>query len=167
MRWRLVTLAAVAALPLVAACEPPFAAQMAELDRLVHRTSYDAWLALAADGAARGRRLHPWLDWSTDGCSAPLLGAGPFDFTVACARHDLAWRNLRRLSVHFGRPAWNAANKLEADRRFHADLRTRCARHPLVIGVACLATAQVYATAVALVPPRSAPWVRATGGFRW
>ncbi|NQV05828.1 hypothetical protein HQ535_04700, partial [bacterium] len=37
-----------------------------------------------------------YLVWETDGCSAPVLGAGPFDFTLACTRHDFGWRNLKQ-----------------------------------------------------------------------
>jgi hypothetical protein len=155
------------ALVLLAACQPPFGSQMAALDRLVHHTSYDAWRALSGHGAALGRRLYPWLDWSTDGCSAPLVGAGPFDFTVPCTRHDLAWRNLRRIERRFHRGVWTATNKLEADRRFVADLRTRCARVSLAVVTACLAAAQVYGAAVRIVPPYALPWLRAGGRFHW
>jgi hypothetical protein len=167
MRRRLATLAVCVAAPLLAACQPPFGSQMAALDRLVHHTNYDAWRALSGNGAALGRRMYPWLDWSTDGCSAPLVGAGPFDFTVPCTRHDLAWRNLRRLEARFDRDVWTSTNKLEADRRFVTDLRTRCGRVSPAVVTACLAATRAYATAVRLVPPYALPWLRTSGRFRW
>jgi hypothetical protein len=167
MHRRLTALALLGAFAALAACHPSFEAQMVGLDRLVHRTTYDAWSVLAANDAALGRRLYPWLDWSTDGCSAPLVGGGPFDFTVPCTRHDLAWRNLRRVGQRFDRDVWNAANKQEADRRFRDDLRTRCSRLPRVVLVTCLATAEVYGSIVRLVPPFPSRWTRATGHFRW
>ena len=72
----------------------------------------------------------PRFDWSTDGCSAPVVGSRglTFDFRDACLRHDFGYRNLKAL----GR--FDAARKLRADERFLDDMRASCARrrHALV-----------------------------------
>ena len=41
------------------------------------------------------RRQYPTLDWSNDGCSAPIVGSEgrSFNFRAACDRHDFGYRN--------------------------------------------------------------------------
>ena len=45
------------------------------------------------------RRQYPTLDWSNDGCSAPIVGSEgrSFNFRPACDRHDFGYRNLKIL----------------------------------------------------------------------
>ena len=49
------------------------------------------------------RRQHRWFDWSTDGCSAPLVGGEgrSFNFVAACRRHDFGYRNLKLLDQRY------------------------------------------------------------------
>ncbi len=50
----------------------------------------------------RLKRAYPHLDWTTDGCSAPVVGGQgrSFNFTQACVRHDFGYRNTKKLG-HF------------------------------------------------------------------
>jgi hypothetical protein len=45
------------------------------------------------------KRAYPFLDWTTDGCSAPVVGneGRSFNFTHACVRHDFGYRNTKKL----------------------------------------------------------------------
>lgn len=90
-------------------------------------------IAAAVDALARGdlaafigvkesEDRDPRLDWSDDGCSAPLVGStgASFDFTEACERHDFAYRNYKRIGLIWGR-------REAADRRFLRDMLDHCA----------------------------------------
>jgi hypothetical protein len=92
-----------------------------------------------------------YLVWETDGCSAPVLGKGPFDFTVACTRHDFGWRNLKQFHEDDA-PTWHVANKDRVDSGFLYDMRQRCASVAPVWRIGCDTTARVYYTAVRLNP---------------
>ncbi|MCB2224947.1 MAG: phospholipase [Actinobacteria bacterium] len=93
----------------------------------------------------------PYLVWDSDGCSAPVLGAGPFDFTLACSRHDFGWRNLK--NIHDAdSPVWHVGNKDRVDAGFLYDMRVRCAAMPVFWRIGCDTTARVYYTAVRLNP---------------
>jgi len=92
-----------------------------------------------------------YLVWDSDGCSAPVLGSGPFDFTLACSRHDFGWRNLK--NVHEpDSPVWHVTNKDRVDAGFLYDMRVRCAAMPAFWRIGCDTTARVYYTAVRLNP---------------
>jgi hypothetical protein len=47
------------------------------------------------------RRQYPALDWTTDGCSAPIVGSEgrSFNFRAACDRHDFGYRNFKALGL--------------------------------------------------------------------
>lgn len=93
----------------------------------------------------------PYLVWESDGCSAPVLGSGPFDFSLACSRHDFGWRNLK--NVHESdSPVWHISNKDRVDAGFLYDMRMRCAAMPAFWRIGCDTTARVYYTAVRLNP---------------
>ncbi len=65
----------------------------------------------------------PRLDYSTDLCSAPIVGSEgrTFDFTSACIRHDFGYRNYSDLGLFKGR-------RRAVDDRFLADMRALCER---------------------------------------
>lgn len=89
-------------------------------------------------------------DLSTDGCSfAPDRGL-TFDFRWPCTRHDLAWRNVRRLS---SRPsiAQQRRLKIEANERFRRDLATACAQRATWQQASCRGVADIYHRAVVAV----------------
>lgn len=92
-----------------------------------------------------------YLVWESDGCSAPVLGRGPFDFTLACNRHDFGWRNLKNIDDDQV-PTWQVENKDRVDAGFLHDMRIRCAAVPVVVRIGCDTTARVYYTAVRLNP---------------
>jgi hypothetical protein len=92
-----------------------------------------------------------YLVWESDGCSAPVLGSGPFDFSVACGRHDFGWRNLKAIDSDVV-PVWHVENKDRVDAGFLYDMRGRCTSIPPVLRIGCDTTARVYYTAVRLNP---------------
>lgn len=92
-----------------------------------------------------------YLVWESDGCSAPVLGRGPFDFTLACNRHDFGWRNLKNID-RADVPTWQVENKDRVDAGFLYDMRLRCAVVPAIVRIGCDTTARVYYTAVRLNP---------------
>ena len=104
--------------------------------------------------------VHPsYLVWESDGCSAPVIGSGPFDFSLACRRHDFGWRNLK--AIHSGRvPVWVVDNKDRVDAGFLWDMRTRCSGLSPILRVGCDTTARIYYTAVRLNPSgvQGLPW---------
>ena len=75
----------------------------------------------------------PWFDWSTDFCSAPLVGntGRTFNFTNACRRHDFGYRNLQLLDRRYGPSHWNAASRRKrVDQLFLADMQSHCWSRP-------------------------------------
>ena len=84
---------------------------------------------LATFSAARAT-ADPWFDWSTDGCSAPLIGdtGRSFDFGEACVRHDFGYRNLKLLENRYGsgQTYWNAANRKRVDQQCALMSETNC-----------------------------------------
>ena len=76
--------------PLVDAARLPSKYQVTS--RLTFSVSLSQFIA-TADSPNRDARL----DWTTDGCSAPVVGSTgrSFDFTDACRRHDFAYRNFQ------------------------------------------------------------------------
>lgn len=92
-----------------------------------------------------------WFDWSSDGCSAPLVGSTglSFDFTDSCRRHDFGYRNLKLLDRRYGLGRfWNAANRRRVDDRFLADMLGHCATRSVLLRSSCERWARTYYTAV-------------------
>ena len=87
-----------------------------------------------------------WYDWTTDGCSAPLLGdtGWSYDFRRSCWRHDFGYRNLKRMEQRWGsgHTWWNATNRSMVDHRFLADMRAHCATRSFLLRGACSVWAQ-------------------------
>ena len=69
------------------------------------------------------QRAYPFLDWTTDGCSAPVVGGEgrSFNFTQACMRHDFGYRNIKRLGL------FNELVRTKLDEQFRRDLESSCA----------------------------------------
>jgi hypothetical protein len=87
------------------------------------------------------------LDWSTDGCSAPVVQSTgrSFDFYNACRRHDFGYRNMSRFKN--GR-LWSEALRLRIDAQFRKDARASCTSKLRLTKVQCLAWAETYFRAV-------------------
>ena len=108
-----------------------------------------------------------WFDWTSDGCSAPLVGNKglSFDFTRPCLRHDFAYRNYKLLDSRYScanRPAesvcnapdvrpgvfWNSSTRQKIDRKFKVDLLYECANRGVTERFRCRAWAEVFYRAV-------------------
>jgi len=79
------------------------------------------------------------LDYSTDGCSAPVIGSTgvSFDFTQACLRHDFGYRNYKALDRF-------EAEKARVDRQFLDDMLAHCATRGFLLRARCRTWAQRY-----------------------
>jgi len=95
------------------------------------------------------KRAFPFLDWTTDGCSAPVVGGEgrSFNFTHACMRHDFGYRNIKRLGQ------FNEVVRTKLDEQFRRDLESSCATQVRTRKIRCLMWAETFYVAV-----------RATGG---
>lgn len=83
-----------------------------------------------------------YLNWANNGCSAPLIGEGPYDFIGPCLRHDFNYRNTQDVG------AWTRNNKAVGDTMFQVDLLTRCLQWNAVVRYSCYSFAGYYAYAV-------------------
>ena len=118
-------------------------ADAAVVAQLVFGTDLDGFVK----GRGAVRRRHPHLDWTTDGCSAPVVGSSgrSFNFRSACVRHDFAYRNLARLGL------LDAAMRARVDEVFRLDLMSTCSRKPTGSRIRCLAWSEVFFAAVRAV----------------
>jgi hypothetical protein len=109
------TAPADAILRAIGAPGPPEPSRLEVVDRYVW-ADLDDFLAYRASPDR-----DPRLDWSSDECSAPVVGStgASFDFTDACLRHDFGYRNYRRLGLFEER-------KPLVDDRFLTDMRAHC-----------------------------------------
>jgi hypothetical protein len=91
-----------------------------------------------------------WFDWSTDFCSAPLLGntGRTFDFTEPCRRHDFGYRNTKLLDQRYGNRFWNHAARKRIDRQFLADMLAHCRSRSIIDRPPCMSWAYTYYGAV-------------------
>ena len=80
-------------------------ADQAYVERLLYSTSITSFVA-AVDS-------DDWYDWSTDSCSAPLVGntGRSFNFTNSCRRHDFGYRNLQLLDRRYGPGHWTGSTR--------------------------------------------------------
>lgn len=135
---------AVVASFLLAACmsaAPPPAPHVVARS-LVFNTTLKKFVAVAESGKRDSR-----LDWTTDGCSVPVLGSTgrTFDFYDACRRHDFAYRNLGRLD---GGKWWTAQMRARVDSVFKKDMLSDCAARSASTRPSCNAWAETYYRAV-------------------
>ena len=136
---------AVVASLLLAACmtaAPPPPAPHVVARSLV----FDASLARfvrTADSQSRDARLN----WTTDGCSVPVLGSSgrTFDFFDACRRHDFAYRNLGKLD---GGKWWTPQTRARVDSVFRRDMLANCAGRQPSARTTCNAWAETFYRAV-------------------
>ena len=118
------------------------AADQAFVDRMLYATPMSTFVgSIGTD---------PWFDWSTDSCSAPLVGSTgrSFNFTNSCRRHDFGYRNLHLLDRRYSPGHWTATSRLRVDRQFLADMRQHCRARAWYDEPACLAWAEAFYTAV-------------------
>lgn len=92
---------------------------------------------------ANSRDRDPRLDWTTDGCSAPVVGSTgrTFDFYDACRRHDFGYRNFRTL---LDGKLWTAALRARIDSVFKKDMLANCARRVGTAKASCIGWADTF-----------------------
>lgn len=154
MRLRFAVLVAVTSLltvlspalasPVAATTRPALdmASEWAYVQRQLFEVSLRTFLATAAAPSTLDRRF----DWSTDFCSAPLLGntGFSFDFHHACRRHDFGYRNLRLLDRRYGGGFWTSNNRRQVDQQFLSDMHAHCRSRAVWLQPRCFSWAQVY-----------------------
>jgi hypothetical protein len=115
------------------AARAPSRSPGAAVDRLM-AASLDEFLAQRRSASRDAR-----LDWSSDLCSAPIVGSSgeSFDFTQACLRHDFGYRNYGRLGRFDER-------REAVDERFLEDMRDHCATRLAWELVRCMAWARTF-----------------------
>ena len=118
----------------------------ASLGNVVERGAFTTPLQDFPSFVRQNRRSFRELDWSTDYCSAPLVGntGRSFNFRLPCQRHDFAYRNLKLL----GR--FDETTKRRADETFLADMRETCEPRGVTQRFTCLAWAETFHAAVRL-----------------
>ena len=119
-------------------------ADLANVERLMYSTSMSGFIAAVGSDQ--------WFDWSTDFCSAPLVGntGRSFNFTNACRRHDFGYRNLHLLDRRYASGYWNIINRKRVDQQFLTDMRAHCWSRPWYDEPTCLAWAETFYAAVRL-----------------
>ena len=158
MKFRIAT--AIAVVTLTSVGTAGAAAPSSTVDRiqiLVFATPLDQFLDLARRPSDRA------LDWSSDLCSAPLIGSTgrSFDFSGPCRRHDFAYRNFKKadqericrtpptggpcrpVNVPTGR-WWNSAIRHRIDRQFLADMLLHCSSRSGATKLSCQTWAQIF-----------------------
>ena len=93
-----------------------------------------------------------WFDWTTDWCSAPLVGSSgrSFDFHAPCRRHDFGYRNLRLLERRYrgGGRYWNSTSRKRVDQQLLTDMRAHCRARPWYEEATCRLWADTFYAAV-------------------
>ena len=110
----------------------------------VSRITFETDLTTFARQRSMLARTNPHLDWSTDGCSAPIVGSEgrTFDFRIPCARHDFAYRNFTALGV------LDETLRARIDDQFRRDLYRSCERQVRTRRVRCVAWAELFVEVV-------------------
>ena len=90
------------------------------------------------------RRQYPTLDWTTDGCSAPIVGSEgkSFNFRSACDRHDFGYRNFKNLGL------FDTLTRTLIDEQLHRDMNTYCDSQRRTFKVRCIAWSELFYTMV-------------------
>lgn len=90
------------------------------------------------------RRQYPNLDWSNDGCSAPIIGSEgrSFDFRTACDRHDFGYRNFKKLGI------FDTLSRTLIDDQLHRDMNRACDFQRRTLKVRCIAWSEIFYTMV-------------------
>ena len=135
----LCTLFATACLSVSASPTPP-AHVVAE--SLVFKKPLKTFVALAEDSMRDER-----LNWTTDGCSAPIIGSSgrTFNFYDACRRHDFAYRNFSRLNSG---KLWNESFRARVDAVFKKDMSADCVKRSALDKRSCMAWVNIFYEAV-------------------
>lgn len=117
-----------------------FAEEVATINRLL----FDLDLRTFANKYTLLRRANRALDWTTDGCSAPVVGDSgrSFNFRWPCLRHDFGYRNFKSHGL------FNSESRLRVDEQLHRDLEETCAPRLRTFKLRCMAWAEIFYTLV-------------------
>lgn len=143
--------AVIAAVAPPAALAAPPARPGTVRSALVDRAFVDRMLFVVSLSTFLGSvYIDRWFDWSTDYCSAPLIGSTgrSFDFHGPCRRHDFGYRNLRLIDRRYGTRQWNATSRKAVDDRFRLDMHAHCRGRSLWLQPSCHWWAEVFYVAV-------------------
>jgi len=90
------------------------------------------------------RRQYPTLDWTNDGCSAPIVGSEgrSFNFRSACDRHDFGYRNFKALGL------FDTTTRTLIDEQLHRDMNRACDSQRRTFKVRCIAWSEIFYTIV-------------------
>ena len=90
------------------------------------------------------RRQYPTLDWTSDGCSAPIVGSQgrSFNFRSACNRHDFGYRIFKALGL------FDTSTRTQIDEQLHRDMNTYCDSQRRTFKVRCIAWSEIFYTMV-------------------
>ena len=90
------------------------------------------------------RRQYPTLDWTSDGCSAPIVGSQgrSFNFRSACNRHDFGYRNFKNLGL------FDTSTRTLIDEQLNRDMNTYCDSQRRTFKVRCIAWSEIFYTMV-------------------
>jgi hypothetical protein len=135
----LCTLFATACLSVSASPTPP-AHVVAE--SLVFKKPLKTFVAMAEDSKRDER-----LNWTTDGCSAPIIGSSgrTFNFYDACRRHDFAYRNFSRLN---NGKLWTESFRARVDAVFKKDMTADCVKRSALDKRSCMTWVNIFYEAV-------------------
>lgn len=111
---------------------------------VIDHVMFDLDLVTFIRQRSRLRRTYPQLDWTTDGCSAPIVGESgrSFNFRNACIRHDFGYRNYK------ARGMFTTDSRTHLDGQFRIDLDALCAPKVRTFKVRCAAWAEIFFAAV-------------------
>jgi hypothetical protein len=86
------------------------------------------------------RRQYPTLNWTSDGCSAPIVGSQgrSFNFRAACDRHDFGYRNFKALAI------FDTSTRRLIDEQLHRDMNAYCSSQRRTFKVRCIAWSEIF-----------------------
>ena len=110
----------------------------------VRHIEFDLDIATFTRQRSALRRQYPTLDWSNDGCSAPIVGSEgrSFNFRSACDRHDFGYRNFKALGL------FDTSTRTLIDEQLHRDMNTSCDSQRRTLKVRCIAWSEIFYTMV-------------------
>lgn len=127
-----------------AATSPSPPSLLSRLETLVFRTSLETFMSVSRSRSGNDASF----DWTTDRCSAPLVGdtGRSFDFTAACTRHDFAYRNYKKVDAASAPHSrvWTSSMRHRVDLVFRQDMRNHCSRRPAIDRAPCHMWAELF-----------------------
>jgi Prokaryotic phospholipase A2 len=121
-------------------------ADQAYVENMLYSVSIDQFNTAADTTGDR------WFDWTTDWCSAPLVGSTgrSFDFRAPCRRHDFGYRNLRLLDRRYGGGGqyWNDGTRRRVDQQLLSDMKSHCRARPWFEEATCRLWADTFYSVV-------------------